>query len=53
MTLGQVTQHNGTFELSGTGTTLTSNYTLNQGTYEVKTGATGVHETFNYNPQFP
>ena len=29
MTLGQVTQHNGTFELSGTGTTLTSNYTLN------------------------
>ena len=49
MTLGQVTQHNGTFELSGTGTTLTSNYTLNQGTYEVKTGATGVHETFNYN----
>ena len=49
MTLGQVTQHNGTFELSGTGTTLTSNYTLNQGTYEVKTGATGEHETFNYN----
>ena len=49
MTLGQVTQHNGTFELSGTGTTLTSNYTLNQGTYEVKTGATGVHETFDYN----
>ena len=48
MTLGQVTQHNGTFELSGTGTTLTSNYTLNQGTYEVKTGATGEHETFNY-----
>ena len=48
MTLGQVTQHNGTFELSGTGTKLTSNYTLNQGTYEVKTGATGEHETFNY-----
>ena len=49
MTLGQVTQHNGTFELSGTGTTLTSNYTLNQGTYEVKTGATGEHKTFDYN----
>ena len=49
MTLGQVTQHNGTFELSGTGTTLTSNYTLNQGTYEVKTGATGAHDTFDYN----
>ena len=48
MTLGQVTQHNGTFELSGTGTTLTSNYTLNQGTYEVKDGATGSHETFEY-----
>lgn len=43
-----MTQHNGTFELSGTGTTLTSNYTLNQGTYEVKDGATGAHETFNY-----
>ena len=49
MTLGQVTQHNGTFELSGTGTTLTSNYTLNQGTYEVKKGATGEHKTFDYN----
>ena len=49
MTLGQVTQHNGTFELSGTGTTLTSNYTLNQGIYEVKTGATGEHKTFDYN----
>ena len=49
MTLGQVTQHNGTFELSGNKTTLKSNYTLNQGTYEVKTGATGEHETFNYN----
>ena len=48
MTLGQVTQHNGTFELSGNKTTLKSNYTLNQGTYEVKTGATGEHETFNY-----
>ena len=48
MTLGQVTQHNGTFELSGNKTTLKSNYTLNQGTYEVKDGATGAHETFNY-----
>ena len=48
MTLGQVTQHNGTFELSGQGTKLSSNYTLNQGTYEVKDGATGAHETFNY-----
>ena len=33
MTLGQVTQHNGTFELSGNKTTLKSNYTLNQGTW--------------------
>ena len=49
MTLGQVTQHNGTFELSGNKTTLKSNYTLNQGTYEVKTGATGEHKTFDYN----
>ena len=49
MTLGQVTQHNGTFELSGNNTTLKSNYTLNQGTYEVKTGATGEHKTFDYN----
>ena len=49
MTLGQVTQHNGTFELSGNQTTLKSNYTLNQGTYEVKTGATGEHKTFDYN----
>ena len=48
MTLGQVTQHNGTFELSGNKTTLKSNYTLNQGTYEVKDRATGAHETFNY-----
>ena len=48
MTLGQVTQHNGTFELSGQGTKLSSNYTLNKGTYEVKDGATGAHETFNY-----
>ena len=47
-TLGQVTQHNGTFELSGNKTTLKSNYTLNQGTYEVKDRATGAHETFNY-----
>ena len=47
MTLGQVNQHNGTFELSGQTTTLTSNYTLNQGTYVVKEGATGNHETFN------
>ena len=49
MTLGQVTQHNGTFELSGNKTTLKSNYTLNQGTYELKDDATGVHETFDYN----
>ena len=49
MILGQVTQHNGTFELSGNKTTLKSNYTLNQGTYEVKTGATGEHKTFDYN----
>ena len=48
MTLGQVTQHNGTFELSGNKTTLKSNYTLNQDTYEVKDRATGAHETFNY-----
>ena len=47
MTLGQVNQHNGTFELSGQTTTLTSNYTLNQGTYVVKEGATGNHKTFN------
>ena len=49
MTLGQVTQHNGTFELSGQGTKLSSNYTLNKGTYEVKDGATGAHDTFDYN----
>lgn len=47
MTLGQVNLHNGTFELSGQTTTLTSNYTLNQGTYVVKEGATGNHKTFN------
>ena len=47
MTLGLMTQYNGTFELSGLDTTLTSNYILNQGTYVVKEGATGNHETFN------
>ena len=47
MTLGLMTQYNGTFELSGLDTTLTSNYMLHQGTYVVKEGATGNHETFN------
>ena len=47
MTLGLMTQYNGTFELSGLDTTLTSNYLLHQGTYVVKEGATGNHETFN------
>ena len=47
MTLGLMTQYNGTFELSGLDTTLTSNYILHQGTYVVKEGATGNHETFN------
>ena len=46
MTLGLMTQYNGTFELSGLDTTLTSNYILHQGTYVVKEGATGNHETF-------
>ena len=47
MTLGLMTQYNGTFELSGLDTTLTSNYLLHQGTYVVKEGATGNHKTFN------
>ena len=47
MTLGLMIQYNGTFELSGLDTTLTSNYLLHQGTYVVKEGATGNHETFN------
>ena len=47
MTLGLMHQYNGTFELSGLDTTLTSNYILHQGTYVVKEGATGNHETFN------
>ena len=46
MTLGQMTQYNGTFELSGLDTTLTTNYTLDKGTYEIKAEATGVHNTF-------
>ena len=47
MTLGLMHQYNGTFELSGLDTTLTSNYILHQGTYVVKEGATSNHETFN------
>ena len=47
MSLGLMTQYNGTFERSGLDTTLTSNYLLHQGTYVVKEGATGNHETFN------
>ena len=49
MTLGQIAQFDGTFELSGTNTTLSSNYTLANGTYEVKKGATGDHRNFQQN----